>query len=238
MDSTGYITLSKQTALRRQMDIIAHNLANASTASYRGETPMFAEQVVKVGDQRPLSFVRDVGIVRDLKEGPLERTGNTFDLALHGDGYFVVETAAGQRFTRNGHFILNAEGEMVTSSGNKVMDTDQRSIRLGDARGHITISADGTISSGEGIITRLKVVAFADPANLQREADSLYVTDQRPQEPREVSIMQGMLERSNVRPILEMTRMIEVHRSYQANSKLIETDHELQRKTIDQVIRA
>jgi flagellar basal-body rod protein FlgF len=238
MDSTGYITLSKQTALRRQMDIIAHNLANASTTSYRGETPMFAEQVVKVGDQRPLSFVRDVGIVRDLKEGPLERTGNTFDLALHGDGYFVVETPAGQRFTRNGHFILNAEGEMVTSSGSKVMDTDQRTIRLGDTRGHITISSDGTISSGEGIITRLKVVSFADPAGLQREADSLYVTDQRPQEPRDVSIMQGMLERSNVRPILEMTRMIEVHRSYQANSKLIETDHELQRKTIDQVIRA
>ena len=73
---------------------------------------------------------------------------------------------------------------------------------------------------------------------MQREADSLYVTYQRPQEPRDVSIMQGMLERSNVRPILEMTRMIEVHRSYQANSKLIETDHELQRKTIDQVIRA
>ena len=73
---------------------------------------------------------------------------------------------------------------------------------------------------------------------MQREADSLYVTDQRPQEPRDVSIMQGMLERSNVRPILELTRMIEVHRSYQANSKLIETDHELQRKTIDQVIRA
>ena len=150
----------------------------------------------------------------------------------------MVETTAGQRFTRNGHFILNAEGEIVTSSGNKVMDTDQRSIRLGDVRGHITISADGTISSGDGIITRIKVVSFADPGDLQREADSLYVTGQRPQEPREVSIMQGMLERSNVRPILEMTRMIEVHRAYQSNSKLIETDHELQRKTIEQVIRA
>ena len=101
MDSTGYISLSKQTALRRQMDIIAHNLANASTASFKGETPTFAEHVVKVGDQRPLSYVRDVGVVRDLKEGPLERTGNTFDLALHGDGYFVIDTPAGQRFTRN-----------------------------------------------------------------------------------------------------------------------------------------
>ncbi len=237
MDSTSYITLSKQTALRRQMDIIAHNLANVSTSAYKGDTPLFAEYVTRLEDQRPLSYVRDVGIVRDLGEGPMIETGNPLDVAIHGEGHFVIETPRGERYTRNGHFVLNADSDLATSTGDRVLDIDGRPILITAVSG-IAISPDGTISSGDGQIARLKVVTFADRMALRREANSLFLTNQKPEEPRDVSIVQGMLERSNVKPILELTTMIDVHRSYQANAKLIEVDSELQRKTVDRLMKA
>src|ERR1700692_5092380 len=123
MDSTLLISLSHQIASYRSMDVIANNIANVSTPAFQREEATFQEFVVnvppaegQVGTQS-LSFVKDTGMVRDLSEGRLDTTGAPFDIAIHGKGYFVVQTENGERYTRNGHFTLNEAGQIVTSNG-------------------------------------------------------------------------------------------------------------------------
>lgn len=236
MDNTIYITLSKQTALRRQLDIVAHNLANMETTAYKAESPLFAQFVQRASDQRSLAYVHDVGLNRDLTEGAFSRTGAPLDLAIHGEGYFVIETDRGFRYTRNGHFSLNAEGQLVNGSNDPVMDIDNNPIEVGIGDTDITVSPDGSISSRQGDLARLRVVSFEDQRALRKEADSLLVSDADPIDPREVSVVQGVLEKSNVQAVMEMTAMIKILREHQSNSKLIERDEDLQRRMIERIM--
>jgi flagellar basal-body rod protein FlgF len=154
--------------------------------------------------------------VRDNSEGRIEATGNPFDLAISGKGYFVVQTANGERYTRDGHFTLNADGTIVTETGDPVM-TDGGAVAITTDDGDVTISGDGTISGDQGQIARVRVVQFADDMALTKSGYKLE---------------QGMLERSNVVPVTEMTAMIDVMRSFQAISNMISAQEELKRKAV------
>src|SRR5689334_23733801 len=126
MEASLVVGLSAQMALRRNMEIIANNLANSSTAGFKREAPLFEELLVPVEDsdgtgQTEVSFVRDWGVVRDMTSGPLEQTGGTLDVAVDGNGMLVVNTAAGERYTRDGHLKLNEQGKLVTADGDPVM---------------------------------------------------------------------------------------------------------------------
>lgn len=236
MDNTVYITMSKQAVLRRQLDIVANNLANMETTAYKAESPLFSQHLQRATDQRNLSYVQDTGLNRDISEGEFIETGGPLDVAIHGDGFFVAETDGGFRYTRNGHFSLNADGQLVTTANHLVMDIDNNPIEFAAGDTDITISPDGTITSAQGDIGRLRVVSFEDQRQLRREANSMLVSDVDPIEPRDVSLAQGMLEQSNVQPIMEMVSMIQLHREYQSNSKLIERDEDIQRKMIERIM--
>lgn len=235
MDNTNYIALSVQSALRRQMDIIAHNIANVQTGAFKSEKPLFVEALDEQGD---IAYVEDYGVTRDMRPGPLTVTGGPLDLTVQGDGFLVVEVGTDFRYTRNGHLQLNEDRELVTSTGYHVMDIDDRKIEIPLGEDQLTISPDGTISGDIGPIARIGLVEFDNPLLLERAADSLYVASAEPIESTETSLLQGTLEDSNVMPIIEITDMINVLRAYQMNSKLTETDHELTMKTIDIVIQA
>ena len=151
MDNTLLVSLSHQIAAYRSMDVIANNLANLSTPAFKREAVKFEEFVQQVQpseDQtgaRTVSFVKDTGVVRDLSEGRMETTRAPFDLAINGKGYFAVQTAAGERYTRNGHLALNADGELVTDTGDPILgDGGPMTITVDD--GDIHIAADGTVS--------------------------------------------------------------------------------------------
>ncbi|MBL6854579.1 MAG: flagellar hook-basal body complex protein, partial [Alphaproteobacteria bacterium] len=126
MDNALLVSLSHQIASYRSMDVIANNIANVSTPAFQREEPTFQEYVMNVppaegqSGTQSLSFVQDAGIVRDLSEGRLATTGAPFDFAIHGKGYFVVQTPNGERYTRAGHFTLNDSGQLVTSNGDAV----------------------------------------------------------------------------------------------------------------------
>ena len=151
MDNTLLVSLSQQLAAYRSMDVIANNLANLSTPAFKRETATFEEFVQQVqpseGQSGPqtISFVKDTGVVRDLNEGRLEPTGAPFDLAINGKGYFVAQTANGERYTRNGHFMLDADGQIVTGDGYPVAG-DGGAITITPDDGDIHIAADGTVS--------------------------------------------------------------------------------------------
>lgn len=240
MDNTLLISLSHQLASARSMDVIANNLANVSTPAFQREEPTFQEYVVnadpvegQLGPQQ-LSFVQDKGLVRDLSEGRMDTTGAPFDLAIHGKGYFVVQTAAGDRYTRNGHFTLDNSGQIVTSNGDPVLG-DGGAITITPDDGDVHIAADGTVSGKNGQIGRLRIVDFANPRLLSKEGSTLFSTTQTPATADDFKVQSGMLEASNVQPVIEISHMIEVMRAYQAVANLTQNQEDLMRETIDKL---
>ncbi len=244
MENTALIALSRQGALRRQMGIVANNIANMNTTAFKGEKMMFVQHLVKSrGGERlmreRLAFVRDIATVRDTTEGSLEKTSNPLDIAIRGDGYLVVETDAGERFTRNGHLRLDETGQLVNKSGYPVLAVGDQPIFFAPEDTDINISRDGTISTNNGEIGRLKVVAFENPQTLEAAAAGLYTATEDPKEIDNPQVVQGMVESSNVEPIIELTRMMEVQRAYEGVKKLIEREDERIKKMLQQLaIRA
>lgn len=236
MENAGYIGLSYQMALHRQMAVIANNIANANSTAFKAERPLF--ETVPVRQQgRLYEFVQDNGIVRSLNTGRLLETDNPLDIAINGRGFLTVETPAGTRYTRNGALRMSEEGRLVTADGYPVLDDRGQPIILDPTQGKPTIAEDGTISTPLGPVGRLGVVQFENEQRMRKVSTALYATEEEPKPVTDPQIRQGMIEDSNVEPVLEMTEMIEVSRSYQAAQRLIETEHERERKAIERLAR-
>lgn len=236
METTTYIALSRQMMLRRRMDIIANNVANMTASGFRAET-LLAEQVpVSAGERQTINFVQDVALVRDLTPGAMIPTSNPLDLAIEGQGYFVVGTEEGERYTRSGQFRLNDLGEITTASDHSVLDDGGAPLAIPAGAGPITIAPDGTVSTPDTVIGRLALVNFDDPQTMEKAGEGLYRTDQAPQPAVDARVIQGMIEGSNVRPVVEMTDMMSTLRAYQGTQKIIDAHHELERRMIERML--
>lgn len=239
MENTGYIALSRQLVLRQQMNVVANNLANMNTSGFKGERMLFSEYLNKTEDGKLLSFVQDLAVYRDLQQGPMTRSGNPLDLAISGEGYFKVETPGGERYTRRGSFTLDERGRIVTPEGHPVLTAGDAPITIPTDSNTISITRDGTVSTEDGEVGRLQVVGFEREQYLTRTENGLYdAGEEQPEAVQEPDIQQGMIERSNVQGVVEMTRLIETVRSYQSASKMTENEHERQRKAIDKLVSA
>ena len=235
MESPALITLSRQLTLRREMDVIANNIANMNTPSYKGEKMMFVEYLVEPQKDQPLSFVQDFGMIRDMTEGPLASTNNPLDMAISGDGFFTVETENGARYTRSGRFQLDREGQIVNQLGHPLLTAGGQPILVPSGSGPITIASDGTLSAGTQVLGTVGVVTFEKPKEMQREANNLFNAEEQPQAATNSHIMQAMLEESNVSGITEMTKMIEIHRRYTSNQRLMQQEHDRIRRSISKL---
>lgn len=215
------------------MDAVANNVANMNTPGYKSENVLFAEYLVRPQRDVPLSFVEDKGMVRNLTEGPLTKTGNTFDLALNGKGFFVVDDGeGGQRYTRSGRFQLDNSGQIVNQQGQPVLSAAGQPITIPEGTTDVSISPDGTVSADTEVVGAIGVVRFDDPRAMRREANNLYSAEETPTPDVNTRIMQGMLEESNVNAVEEMTRMIEVHRAYTANQRVLQDEHDRIRRAV------
>ncbi|MFD2235349.1 flagellar basal-body rod protein FlgF [Phaeospirillum tilakii] len=238
MQNTSYIALSRQSTLWRQLDTIANNLANANTPAYKSQEMLFREYLVQTRSTDralggKLSFVQDNAAVRDTREGAISQTGNPLDFAIHGDGYFQIETEAGMRYGRNGHFRLDQTGMLVNSDGYAVMDDRDQPIIFAPNETRIEVASDGTVSTENGRVAKLKVVKFANDQEMRQVGTSLYETTQTAETVARPEIQQGMMENSNVEPVLELTRMTQVMRQYEGIQKLIDNESDRQTKAID-----
>lgn len=238
MDNTVYVGLSNQMALSRRLEVIANNIANMNTTAFKAERVSFREYLADqtatpVDGFEQLSFVYDVGVSRTLTEGDFVSTQAPLDFAIKGPGFFTVMTPSGaERYTRNGNFALNGTGVLVTPSGNPVLDITGNEILIDSQDGTFSVAGDGTITTSAGVIGRINVVKFSDEAGMEKLGESLFATTETPQPALNAHIEQGMLENSNVTPILEITNMIDVLRSYQETSRLLKDYEDLQRRTV------
>src|ERR1017187_7645878 len=189
MDNSLLVSLSQQLAAYRSIDVIANNPANASTPGFKREAAKFEEFIVQVRpaeDQtapQSLSFVKDAGVMRDLGQGELRSTGAPLDFAINGKGYFTVQTPAGMRYTRDGHFTLDQNGQLVTSDGYPVQG-DGGAITITPDDGNVSVGPDGTISSilngASNQIGKLQIVDFANERTMIKQGANLYTTSQTP----------------------------------------------------------
>jgi flagellar basal-body rod protein FlgF len=236
------VGLSRQMALRRELDVIANNMANVSTTGFKARSARFSEFVMPVAKDdnflrpdRRLSYVIDQGTPIDQTSGPIERTGNPLDAAVRGEGYFVVQTPSGDRYTRSGAFEINSKGELVTQQGHRVTG-DNGPIVLAPGETGVRMSADGTVSTDQGQRGKLRLVRFANPQSIRSEGDNLF-SSTAPAQPVGPSgqIEPGALERSNVKPILEMSRLLDVQRTYTTIAGLMSKVDELRRTAISRL---
>ena len=249
-ENTLLIGLSRQQALRRELDIVANNIANLNTTGFKSDGAVFSEYLHtgasdgQLGPRgRRTSFVQDRMTWHDMSQGGIQQTGNPLDVAISGDAFLVVQTPRGERYTRNGAMQINAQGQLVTSAGDQVLG-DAGPILFGRTDRDVIINPDGTIRVREGESTadagrgRLRLVAFANPQRLQKDGSSTFRAPDgvQPQPPAiDVRIAQGAIEKSNVRAVVEMTRMIELTRAYSEVANILQQQGDLRRDAISKL---
>ena len=233
MDAISYVAITRQSGLRRELQSIANNVANMGTTGYRQQGVVFTEAIQTLpveGGSIAMTGAR--ARYTTTLQGPMGATGGTFDLAINGDGFFQIETPGGVRLTRSGAFFVSENNEMVTASGFRVLDAGGAPIFVPPDAEVLSISQDGTLSADGQLLSRIGLVSVEDPSALAREDGVMFAFDGPLLEPADTVIMQGYLEGSNVNPVAEISRMIEVQRAYELGQKLLDREDERIRNVV------
>jgi flagellar basal-body rod protein FlgF len=244
VENAALVGLSRQVALRRELDVVANNLANLGTAGFKNSQVVFNEFLMPVasaetfarGQDRRLSYVEDNSTWQDFASGPVQTTGNNLDLAIDGEAFFAVQTPGGVRYTRNGQFQIDAQGQLVTSEGHAVL-ADGGTVTFAPEETEFTVGTDGTISTSEGARGKLTLSVFPGNRGLFAEGGSTFRADVAPlpAEASQARIIQGAIEKSNTRPIVETTRLIEITRAYQTLTATMQRSDDLRRTAIERL---
>ncbi|MBU1347270.1 MAG: flagellar basal-body rod protein FlgF [Alphaproteobacteria bacterium] len=244
MENAAYIGLSRQMTLRRELDIAANNIANADTTGFKVEQLLLGTEIGNRARNEAIrpgaSFVLDNGVGRDFSQGSLEQTGRSLDFAIEGEGvFFRVQDGPGEAYTRDGAFTISPEGELTTKGGLPVLG-EGGPIVVDPAQGAITVADDGNISQAGLTIGRMDLARFDTMAVLSKDGDGLYrnASNAAPIDAAGAQVRQGMLEGSNVNPLVEITHLIEISRAYERASKMIENVSELSRRSVERLGRS
>ena len=248
MQNALLIGLSRQAVLERQLDVVANNIANVNTTGYKADNSLFEEYLSSsahednfVGSDRRISYVQDRGTFKDFTQGNAEETKNPLDVAIEGSAFLVVQTQAGDRYTRDGGLQLNGQGQLVTAGGNPVLGTGGP-IVFQPTDHDVNVTPDGTITVQEGashtdsLRGKLRLVSFPDAQKLLKEGSNLYSAGQGAAQPDlKSAVRQGFIEKSNVNAVAEMSRMIEVTRAYTQISTLLQQESDLHKSAIEKL---
>lgn len=231
MDAAGYAALSRQSGLMREMQVVANNIANISTTGFRREGTVFAEHIRRMDEEPSLSMPHATGRVVDLSQAGLTMTGAAFDFAIQGDGFFLIETPQGNRLTRAGSFTPNEAGELVTADGNRLLDAGGAPVFVPPGSA-VSMAEDGTLSADGTPLAQIGLWQPADPLSLRHQSGTLFAAGEL--EPVENGhLFQGFLEESNVNPVSEIARMIEVQRAYELGQKFLDAEDARTRGVIE-----
>jgi flagellar basal-body rod protein FlgF len=250
MENALLVGLSRQVVLGHELDTIANNIANIDTTGYKADATVFSEFLTSHasdqnfnGNDRRVSYVQDRQTYINMAPGALERTGAPLDVAIDGDAYFTVQTARGTRYTRNGAFQINGAGQLVTSNGDQVIGASGP-ITFQNTDHDIVISGSGIITVREGNATTdsqrgtLALATFANPQALQKDSASTFMAPANvtaAPAPAGVSVVQGMIEKSNVNGVVAMARMIAITRSYTDVANILSQEGDLRKNALQQL---
>ena len=249
MENTLLVGLSRQVTLERQLDVVANNVANINTSGFKADRALFEEYLRSpahednfVRADRRVSFVQDRATFHDFSAGPSEQTKNPLDVSIDGSAFLVVQTPAGERYTRDGSLQINNQGQLVTASGNPVLGTSGP-IVFQPTDKQINIAVDGNVTVLEGtgrtdsVRGKLRIASFTNPQTLVKEGSNLYSAGPggAAQTDTTARVRQGFIEKSNVNSVTEMSRMIEITRTYTQISALLQQQGDLHKSAIDKL---
>ena len=237
MDNAIYAALTRQSGLMREMRAVANNMANSSTTGFRREGVVFSEHMTSLGaDRETLSMADAHGREVDLEPGSLTLTGGKLDMALEREGFFMVQTPQGNRLTRAGAFLLSPESELINNDGHRVLDDGQAPIALPPGTRSIGVGPDGTISADGQPIGKVGIFTQPDRSLLRHDGGTLFSAEGAEPAP-DAIVRQGFLEESNVNPVLEVARMLEVQRAYELGQSFLDGEDQRIRAAITATTR-
>lgn len=233
MDNASHTALVRQSGLLKEFRTVAQNMANMATTGYRREGLIFSEFVKDLGAEHPsLSLANGNVRSSDFSQGALFQTGGTFDLAIEGSGFFLVATPDGDQLTRAGAFTPSENGTLVAPDGAALLDAGGAQIFIPiDAR-VIAVGADGTLSADGAPVAQIGVWQPEDRLSVSRTDGVRFDPAGNVSLEENARVLQGFLEKSNVDPVQEMSRMIEVQRAYELGQSLLDREDERIRSTI------
>ncbi len=260
-----WVPVSGQVAQERKIETIANNVANSNSVGFKRDDAVFKEHLTEfekpsfdidiprndfsnadMHQTRDLQQgkVNSAGTYSDFSQGEVVPTNGPLDFAINGNGFFVIETPQGVRYTRKGNFNINGEGTMVTDRGypvlSKIPSTNSENASLTfPQKGAIQVDAKGNITQNGKSAGKLAIAEFSDVHALKKEASGLFVAqaDHIPQESTKSVCLQGSLEQSNVNPILEMTELIKAHRQFETMQKAIQAYDNIGNKSINEIVK-
>ncbi len=217
------VALSLQEALWPSLEATASNLANSTTSGFKR---VFTETIEakQVSPQGEVSYVSLSTLNHDFTPGSIRQTGNTYDIAISGDGFFQV---TGGKLTQNSYFNLSADGRILAPSGDALMNDGGGEITIPTNSKFINISQDGTITNQNGIIGKVGVFNVADKKTLKYGKDGYFTPQGQVDAATDITVHQGFVMESNVNPIEETIRLIEIQRRYEQAEKILKESYEL-----------
>ena len=249
MENTLLVGLSRLVTLERQVDTVANNVANVNTNGFKADRSLFEEYLRSPAHEdnfqrsdRRVSFVQDRASFHDFAAGNTELTKNPLDVSIDGGGFLVVQTPAGERYTRDGGLQINNQGQLVNAGGNPVMGTSGP-IVFQPTDKQINIAADGNVTVIEGtgridsVRGKLRLVSFAEAQKLVKDGNNLFSAGQGVAAQPDITskVRQGFIEKSNVNSVTEMSRMIEITRTYTQISALLQQQSDLHKSAIEKL---
>ena len=241
MENPTYVAMSRLIAQQRTMEVMANNVANSNTPGFKTQHVQFSDwllpstQKLLAAGESTLDFTQDRATWRDQSAGTLTHTGDPLDLAIGSQGFFVVKTPNGDRLTRAGRFSLQPDGTIGDDDGNPLLDAQGNPLQLSPGDSDVTIAGDGTISSRQQQIGKIGVVVPADLNRMVAEGSHLLKAETPTTLVAQPKITQGAVEDSNVSPVLEMTRMMQLERDFQFMTQFTQSEADRQQTTIDKL---
>jgi len=246
MDNAMMIGLTRQMTLRRSMDVVANNIANANTAGFKVESLLLESTPAQTAEHsdgpNQLQYVDAWGMGRDFRQGDLQYTGRSLDLAIEGDGFFAVENNGQEQYTRDGRFRMDETGQLVSSDGSPVLSADTHApIILDPNISDIQIVDGGAVMQNGAEVDRIGVFNIPNLSELSKQGNGRYSLETTgdeialPEAVINADVQQGYTEDSNVQSVLELTNMMTIMRSYESVSKFLKQAEDLNRRAIERL---
>ena len=234
MQTSLPVALSAQLAMEKRLDTIADNIANSRTAGFRATEVKF-ESFLSQAAKQPVAFASSGENYISTRAGELTQTGNPFDMAVSGDAFFAVQGKNGPVYTKDGRMTMSDNGELLSMTGNPILDVGGAPLQVDPAAGAVVIARDGMITQAGAQVGAVGLFQMPAGADLARAGTSGVVPNQ-PAQPvvdfAGVNVMQGFTEGSNVNPVLEITRLIDVQRNFESAANFLQTSEQSLDKAI------
>jgi len=243
MNAPTYVTLSAEVALQRQLEVVANNVANASTVGFKADRQLFQSYVDQSsGDGEGTAFVQDRATYIDRTNGPIQPTGNPLDVAIQGDAFLGITTPQGTFYSRDGRIHTGTDGTLLDVNGNAVQGSDGQPIQLPDNYQQVEIKGDGTVTvrvnNQSQDVGQIGLFKPNDPLLLRKSGNGMLTAPPSAMQPLDQGdtsshLIQGSLEGSTVQTVTEIANMTELSRAYDRLQTLLSDDNDRESKMID-----